>query len=37
MGKIAQKWNFLYVSQNSDLSLKVDSTHQNESRDMFIF
>ena len=28
---------FLLISQNSDLSLKLDSTHQNEFEGMFSF
>ena len=35
--KIVQKVQFLSVSQNSDLSLKLDSTGQNEFRGILVF
>ena len=36
-GKIVQNVNFLHVSQNSDLSLKLNPNHQHESRGILGF
>ena len=36
-GKIIQNVKFLSVSQNNDLSLKLDSTCQNKSKGMLVF
>ena len=36
-GKIIQKVKFVSVSQNSNLSLKLDYTHQNEFGGMLVF
>ena len=37
MGKIEQDINFSSVSQNNDLRLKLNHTHQHESRGMLGF
>ena len=36
-GKIVQKWKILYINQNSNLSSKLNFTHQNEFGGMFVF
>ena len=37
MSKIVQNVKFLHVSQNSDSTLKLNHTHQHESKDMLSF
>ena len=36
-GKIVQKYKILFISRNFDLSLKLETTRQDESRSIFIF